>query len=170
MILNPRMILSRRILTSLELPFDKEDQIQPNGIDVRVKNIRQIQCDMHKPFKMWADGRKEVPNSYICEGTLLDDNPAFVLHRGYAYDAEMYEHVKIPEGIVGFIYGRSSLHRNGVFCRASVYDSGFDNRIGLMMFPFQDFWVEQGTRIAQIVFMEAKSSHQYHGQYNRKDK
>lgn len=167
MILSPKDIINRKILESPELELDLENQLQPNGIDIRIKSVTKIQCNMHDPLKLWADGRKHVPISGVCEGTLLSGNTSFVLRKGYAYSAECYEVVKVPNGMAALVYGRSTLHRNGIFCRASLYDSGFHDRIGLMMFPFQDLWVEIGTRIAQIVFMKARTAYQYAGQYGR---
>jgi len=170
MILSPKEILDKGILTSPDLELDLENQLQPNGIDIRVRDIQRVQCNMHTPLKLWADGRKTVPDPYTCEMTILDKegNDEFVLNKGYAYSVECFEMVKVPRGMVALVYGRSTLHRNGVFCRASVYDSGFHDHIGLMMFPFQDAWIEVGTRIAQIVFYQAKTAHLYKGQYGLK--
>ncbi|MHC4644002.1 MAG: dCTP deaminase domain-containing protein [Planctomycetota bacterium] len=168
MIVDPNRIIKKRILTSPLLPMDLEEQVQPNGIDVRIREVGELPINMHKPFKMWANGKKYVPQHGPCEGTLMNDNPAFVLKRGYPYTINCYEMVEVPVGLVAMVYGRSTLHRNGVFCRSAVYDAGFHDHVGMMMFPFVDYWVEQQTRVAQIVFFEAKGSGKYDGQYGLK--
>jgi deoxycytidine triphosphate deaminase len=127
----------------------------------------KLEVNDMRPFKLWADGEKEVVNAGAAEGTIMHGDEGFVLRRGYAYEATCYEYVKIPKQVVAFIYGRSTLHRNGIFCRASVYDSGFEDYAGLMIFPFCDFWVEKRTRIAQIVFMQSQGDSMYNGQYGK---
>lgn len=168
MILNPKTILTAQILTSPDYPFCEKEQLQPNGIDLRIRKVLKVPRNMHSPFRMYADGSKHVPDQGVCEGTLLHDGPAFVLERGYAYSVECYEKVQIPRNVAAMVYGRSTLHRNGVLCRAGVYDSGFNDFVGLMMFPFCDFWVEKRTRIAQIIFYKSDTSHIYDGQYGLK--
>jgi len=165
MILNPKTILDLGILTSPCLEVNLDQQLQPNGIDVRVDVIKKVPYNSMAPFKLYENGKKVVPAHHICKGTLMNDEDAFVLERGYAYSAECFEVVKIPKNVMGMVYGRSTLMRNGVFCRASVYDSGFHDHVGMMIYPFVDFWVQRGTRIAQIIFQSAKTAYQYNGQY-----
>jgi deoxycytidine triphosphate deaminase len=168
MILNPKLMLSSGVLTSPNLEVNLDQQLQPNGIDLRVDVIKKVPCNKMSPFMLYKDGKKVAPTHGACEGTLMNSNDAFVLEKGYAYSAECFEMVKIPHGVMGMVYGRSTLMRNGVFCRASVYDSGYHDHVGMMVYPFVDFWVERGTRIAQIIFHSANTAHLYNGQYGVK--
>ena len=165
MILNPKLMLSSGVLTSPNFAIDVAKQLQPNGIDLRIDEIRKVPCNKMSPFMLYEDGKKVAPMHGACEGTLMNRNDAFVLEKGYAYSAECFEVVKIPNDVVGMVYGRSTLMRNGVFCRASVYDSGFHDHVGMMIYPFVDFWLERRTRIAQIIFHSANTAHLYDGQY-----
>lgn len=165
MIINPQRAIDEGWITFPEEPLN-DKQLQPNGIDIRLKIAWKI--PIHKPFKLLNHKTCHL-NKYRCEQSLYEDHPTMLFERGLAYSVESFEFVKIPNNIVGMVYGRSSLNRNGVFCRASVYDSGFEDFIGFTMYPFVPFEAHYGIRVAQIVFMEAESAHLYHGQYALKE-
>lgn len=159
MFVNPKIILNDGILTA-DIPLDS-DQIQPNGIDLRVKAVREL--DAESFFKLENDDiRINSEFRDVCE-----NERSFCGSRGNAYLIEFYEYIIIPENLVGFIYGRSSLNRNGLFFRGSVYDSGYRGYAGGLLLPYTNFVFAKGARIAQIFFGKAECSKPYDGQFKQ---
>nr|WP_220468746.1 dCTP deaminase [Staphylococcus coagulans] len=80
------------------------------------------------------------------------------------------EYITLPEQLTGFIEGRSSIGRAGLFIQnAGWVDPGFEGKITLELYNANDFplEIEQGQRICQIVLAETKTKPQavYHGKY-----
>lgn len=60
--------------------------------------------------------------------------------------------VEIPKGYVGFIMGRSSLHKKGIICLTGVIDSGYTGEIAVVLNAVDDYLnIKKGDRIAQLV-------------------
>jgi deoxycytidine triphosphate deaminase len=166
MIIEPRKIAEIGILTS-ELPLD-ENQFQPNGIDLRVQSICRL-ANNSECFHLGCKGNKSLPVEKCSPTLQRDGSTKFKLFALEPYVVTCYEHVKLPTGMVAYVYGRSTLNRNGIFARSSLYDAGFCNLVGFTLYPFRPMLVEPKARIAQIVFMEAQySTHLYDGQYQEK--
>ncbi len=163
MIIIPQTAIDKGWITFPEEPLNPK-QVQPNGIDLRLKVAFKI--PIHTPFKLYNHATKHL-NKYRSEGSIHEDHPVVLFERMTAYNVETFEYVEIPENVVALIYGRSSLNRNGILCRASVYDSGFKDFVGFTLYPFVHFEAHWGVRLAQIVFYEADSCHLYHGQYQQ---
>lgn len=169
MIISPKEVIDREFLSSPEKPFDLDAQLQPSGIDVRVSFVKKI--DLSSVFIMspssFARSSKKAPLPIYWKEE--DSLRYYQMRRGYAYDVQCYEWVKLPVGVVAYVFGRSTLNRNGVFARSSLYDPGFNNYVGFTVYPFVDFEVAIGERIAQIVFARAESVSSYDGQYQGRD-
>lgn len=161
MIINPQTAVEKGWITSPYLPLEDE-QMQPNGVDVRLKCVSKFHMadGLTPPMEMKVGYVAHLPK-YECSTI----RGSYRLYKLKPYDFTCYEYVKIPEGVVAFVYGRSSLNRNGILARAGVYDSGFANWVGFTVYPFSDFRVEPKSRVAQILFMEAETAHLYQGQY-----
>lgn len=161
MILNPKTAIKKGWITFPDKPMEN-NQLQPNGIDLRIR--KAIKLPIHKPLKLFKD--KTIPvDWYVPEGSYHGEGETVIFDRGMPYLVETFEYVKIPRGVVAYIYGRSTLNRNGVFARSSLYDSGFEDYAGFSVFPFVPVEIEIGVRLAQIVFFEGKESRTYKGQY-----
>jgi deoxycytidine triphosphate deaminase len=165
MVINPQKAIDEGWITFPEEPLNRE-QLQPNGIDLRLKVAWKI--PIHKPFKIYNDKTVHL-DRYRAEGSIHNDHPSILFQRCMAYNVETFEFIDIPENVTALIFGRSSLNRNGILCRASVYDSGFTNFAGFTIYPFVPFEAHFGVRLAQIVFMESDSCHLYEGQYQLLD-
>jgi deoxycytidine triphosphate deaminase len=102
-----------------------------------------------------------------CDKTdvIADDDGNLDFCAGSIYSVETLEYAKIPENSVAMVYGRSTLNRNGILIRSSLYDSGFENYIGFTMYAFSGLRTQVGVRLAQIVFYPAEYSRLYNGQY-----
>jgi deoxycytidine triphosphate deaminase len=143
------------------------EQLQPNGIDLRLK--KGIKLPIHKAFKLLHDDTQHL-DWYIPEGSYCKECFSVLFERGKPYLIETFEYVKIPPNVVAIVYGRSSLNRNGILARSSLYDSGFEDYVGFTLYPWVPFEAHIGVRIAQIVFYSAESRGLYAGQYGIENK
>lgn len=80
------------------------------------------------------------------------------------------EYITLPQQLTGFIEGRSSVGRAGLFIQnAGWVDPGFEGKITLELYNANDFplEIEQGQRICQIVLAETKTvpETKYQGKY-----
>jgi len=161
MIINPQVAIDEGWITFPEEPIN-DQQLQPNGIDLRLKIAWKV--PIHTPFKLYKDRTCHL-NRYRAEGSLHKDIPVIIMERMMCYNVESFEFVSIPENVAAYVIGRSSLNRNGVFCRSTLYDSGFKDYVGAAVYPFVPCHLHYGARFAQIIFMEAQSAKMYDGQY-----
>lgn len=159
MIISPQKAIDDGTIIFPDLVLSPE-QLQPNGIDVRLMSVHEL-VDQDK-FKLSSTNTTEFGVD-----ALTPDRDGWVLLRKFVpYDVVCYEYVNIPFNVAAFIFGRSTLNRHGIFIYAGLYDTGFRNRVSFTVYPFIDFECQIGSRIAQIVFVEAKSASMYHGSYN----
>jgi len=135
-------------------PVD-ESQRQPNGVDLTAAVI----------YRQTDTGR------IGCEGKAIGDRKAiqpvdgsYHLDPG-AYIVQYGETVHIPDDHIGFIYPRSSLMRNSCMLHTAVWDAGYEGKGEGLLEVHHDIEIEQGARIAQLVFAEADHDGTYDGSY-----
>ena len=135
-----------------------EKQLQPNGFDLT----------------LWSVERLLPSEIYIGEDKLINtktenidhEKEVFTLGSGI-YKVGFYESINIPADLVGIIFQRSTLMRNGLFITPGVFDAGFRGKGYTLLHVYQNTKIELGTRIAQMVFVRRnKCEHVYEGQYN----
>ena len=139
-------------------PVD-ETQVQPNGVDLTVDAIfeqdrrgRIIRGDTH------SGSRREVPFESV------EGRDQVYLGKG-GYVVQYAETVHIPEGLVGFIYPRSSLMRNSCMLNTAVWDAGYEGKGEGLLQVHHFVELERGARIAQLVLAEASHEGTYDGSY-----
>ena len=164
MILSPEMVLSKGYLSSKEVPINEEAQIQPNGIDVRVKNVELIG---NTSFKLLISGTQHASRIQI-DKHIVDGEETFRVFPGRAFNFECYEWVTIPAGLVACIYMRSTLNRNGILVGCGLYDSGFSGPVSFTVYPSSNGIIQVGVRVAQIVFYKSDGESLYSGSYGEK--
>ena len=153
------MIYSDRDIIESEIkiePFSM-DNLQPSSYDVTLGNEFLIP-EYYGP---------EIDAKLIYNKTITDEiyikNKEFML-------ATTVETIHLPDYISGFVEGRSSIGRRGLFIQnAGWIDSGFKGQITLELYNATDkpILLVAGKRIAQIVFCEQKSRSvmPYQGKY-----
>jgi len=137
-----------------------EKNIQPSGIDLRVKCIYRLKNSgfLGNSDRMTPD--VESVSDRPGEKIRLEPNE-FVL-------VETMEKVNMPKDIMAIVLPRSSLFRCGVSLHTAVVDPGFQGTLtfgmkNLSEFPFE---IEIGSKIGQIVFEEVKGNVRlYDGKY-----
>jgi len=149
------LIKTKKLLENVD-----EKNIQPSGVDVRVKCIYRLKNGGFLGVKNRKTPDVEVVAKYKEEKFTLEPNE-FVL-------VETMEKVNMPNDLLALVLPRSSLFRCGVSLHTAVVDPGF---IGTLTFGMKNlsehpFEIEIGSRIGQIVFEEVKGNTKlYEGKY-----
>lgn len=138
-----------------------EDQIQPNGFDLTLKEVALLQ----------TGGRIGVSNaqrmvSNLCP-LVFDGMDNLDLVAG-AYVITFNEIVNLPKNIMALGAPRSSLLRCGVTVHMAVWDAGYSGRSQSLMIVYNpfSFRVQKNARIGQLVFFELSSETEgYNGTY-----
>jgi len=133
----------------------REDQVQPNGVDLRLGAV----YEQVEPGRIGTDGKT------VGERRELDaDDGVYALEPG-GYVVEYADRVVIPEGHVGFLYPRSSLLRNSCMLDTAVWDAGYEGRGEGLLEVHHPVELEAGARIAQLVLAAAAHDGTYEGSY-----
>ena len=137
-----------------------EKNIQPSGIDLRVKRIYRLRNGGFLGMDNRMTPDVESVSERHGEKFKLEPNE-FVL-------VETMEKVNMPKDITAIVLPRSSLFRCGVSLHTAVVDPGF---VGTLTFGMKNlsefsFEIEIGSKIGQIVFEEVKGNVKlYDGKY-----
>jgi deoxycytidine triphosphate deaminase len=137
----------------------REEDIQPNAIDLRVDKVFRIIAS--REFILEEDSKQHhetIPEPLNRQGY-------YDLNDGH-YEIIMEGKVKIADGEAGFILPRSTLNRNGVFMTTGLYDSGYHGVMASVMHVnCGTFKFKPGTRVGQFLLFKAEALHQYDGDY-----
>lgn len=155
-------------------------QVQPNSVDLRLGNtwaklegnaIPEYQNGyhgdllIHNPF---VDPKSE--SNYV-RGTFTDYHGS-KYDKGYRIKSREFvlmaskEIVNIPNGIIAFVQGRSSIARLGIQTeQAGLIDSGFRGTITFEVFNQSDTEIilYEGMRIAQLYFFKSQYAMNLYG-------
>ena len=145
--------------------LDISSQLQPNGIDVTIRDIA-------------------VPDS---AGTIAIDNTNRRLSnlssrefnaQGYidlspgSYLITLNEIVNLPTNVMALARPRSSLLRCGVTIETAVWDAGYSGRSQALLVVHNPsgFRLQQNARVLQLVFFYLTGETEaYHGKYQREN-
>jgi dUTP pyrophosphatase len=145
----------------LEDYLNLEDQLQPNGFDLTLREVSMIQ----------SGGRIGISNTQRMISSLsplVFDSQDFMDLIPGAYVITYNEVVHLPKNIMALGAPRSSLLRCGVTVHMAVWDAGYSGRSQSLMVVYnpQSFRVQKNARIAQLVFFElAGETEGYQGAY-----
>lgn len=138
-----------------------EDQVQPNGFDLTLREISLLQ----------DSGQIAVSNARRRVSSLrhlaFDGDDSVGLAAG-AYIVTFNEIVHLPNNVTALGAPRSSLLRCGVTVHTAVWDAGYSGRSQSLMVVYNPFGfrVQRNARIAQLVFFEmANETVGYNGAY-----
>ena len=140
---------------------DLEQQLQPNGIDLTLREVSLLQ----------SAGTITVDNS---QRQVSDLSPLVFDGLGYIdlvagiYLITYNEIVHLPEDITALAAPRSSLLRCGVTIGTAVWDAGYSGRSQSLMVVYnpQGFRLQRNARIVQLVFFKLnQKTRGYRGTY-----
>jgi dCTP deaminase len=117
-------------------PAPKEDMISGVTVDLRLGNKFRVFQDHKAPY-VDLSGPKELVSaameSIMSDEIILEEGEAFFLHPGELALAITHESVTLPDDIVGWLDGRSSLARLGLMVHVTAHriDPGWSGNIVL---------------------------------------
>jgi dUTP pyrophosphatase len=124
------------------------EQVQPNGIDLTLREVAMLQ----------SSGRIAVKGSQRLVSNLAPlvfDGLDFVDLMPGAYIITYNEIVHLPKNVMALATPRSSLLRCGVTVNTAVWDAGYSGRSQslLVVYNPQGFRLQRNARIVQLVFL-----------------
>jgi dCTP deaminase len=117
-------------------PTPDQAMISGVSVDIRLGNEFRVFQDHTAPFIDLSGPKSEMQdamNAVMSEEIFIEDGEAFFLHPGELALAVTFESVTLPDNIVGWLDGRSSLARLGLMVHATAHriDPGWAGQIVL---------------------------------------
>ncbi|WP_206486408.1 dCTP deaminase [Thalassotalea sp. G2M2-11] len=118
------------------VPQPDNSMISGVSVDIRLGNEFRVFQDHTAAYIDLSGPREQVQhamNSVMSEEIIIPDGEAFFLHPGELALAVTYESVTLPDDIVGWLDGRSSLARLGLMVHVTAHriDPGWSGQIVL---------------------------------------
>ncbi len=138
-----------------------EEQVQPNGIDLTLREVAMLQ----------SSGKIAVKNSQRLVSDLsplVFDGLNFIDLMPGTYLITYNEIVHLPKNVMALAMPRSSLLRCGVTINNAVWDAGYSGRSQSLMVVYnpQGFRLQRNARIVQLVFFQlTRETEGYQGAY-----
>jgi len=132
----------------IESYINLDEQVQPNGIDLTLREIAMLQ----------SSGRIAVENSQrqVSDlAPLVFDGLGFIDLIPGVYSITYNEIVNLPKDVMALATPRSSLLRCGVTVNTAVWDAGYCGRSQSLMVVYnpQGFRLQRNSRVVQLVFL-----------------
>jgi dCTP deaminase len=117
-------------------PTPDSSMISGVSVDIRLGNEFRVFQDHTAPYIDLSGPKAEMQkamNSVMSDEIVIPDGEAFFLHPGELALAVTYESVTLPDNIVGWLDGRSSLARLGLMVHVTAHriDPGWSGQIVL---------------------------------------
>ena len=145
----------------IEGGINLEEQVQPNGIDLTLREVALLQSSGKIAVK---DSQRVVSNL----APLVFDGLGFIELIPGAYIITYNEIIHLPKNIMALARPRSSLLRCGVTISTAVWDAGYSGRSQSLMIVYnpQGFRLQRNARIVQLIFFQlTKETEGYQGAY-----
>jgi dCTP deaminase len=128
-----KLIEQERIIIT---PKPDETMISGVSVDIRLGHEFRVFQDHTAPYIDLSGPKDEMQkamNSVMSDEIVIPDGEAFFLHPGELALAVTYESVTLPDDIVGWLDGRSSLARLGLMVHVTAHriDPGWSGQIVL---------------------------------------
>jgi dUTP pyrophosphatase len=127
---------------------DVEEQVQPNGIDLTVKEVALFSS----PGSLESGNKTRVLST---TAPLIFDGLGRIDLMPGSYLVTYNEVLNLPKSIMALAMPRSSLLRCGVSIHNAVWDAGYSGRSQSLMVVYnaQGFRLYRNARIVQVVFL-----------------
>jgi len=139
---------------------DLDRQIQPAGFDLTLNNILQIDPESWGRIDFTNEKRflpKYIPLDEIDGGWNLKPGN---------YIMKTNEVVKLPNGISGLSWPRSSINRCGAAINTATVDPGFEGPLSYLLQVNTKLRLDKNARVVQLVFFKTElSENLYNGVY-----
>ena len=141
--------------------IDLEQQVQPNGIDLTLREVALLQSPGRIAV---ADSQRLVSDL----APLVFDGLGFIDLMPGAYIITYNEIVHLPKNVMALATPRSSLLRCGVTVNTAVWDAGYSGRSQslLVVYNPHGFRLQRNARMVQLVFLRlTQETEGYRGAY-----
>ena len=138
-----------------------EEQMQPNGIDL---TLREVFLPQSSGKIAVSDSQRQVSDL----APLVFDGLGFIDLMPGAYIITYNEIVHLPKNLMALARPRSSLLRCGVAVNTAVWDAGYSGRSQSLMVVYnpQGFRLQRNARIVQLIFLRlTEETEGYQGAY-----
>ena len=138
-----------------------EEQIQPNGIDLTLREISMPQS----PGKIAVKNSQRVVSGLA---PLVFDGLGFIDLMPGAYIIIYNEITHLPRNVMALAMPRSSLLRCGVTIHTAVWDAGYSGRAQSLMVVYnpRGFRVQRNARVVQLILFQLTGETEgYQGTY-----
>ncbi|KUJ75130.1 deoxycytidine triphosphate deaminase [Thiomicrospira sp. XS5] len=120
-------------------PMPDQNKIKGISVDLRLANKFRVFNDHTAPFIDLSGESSEMQqlmDKIMGDEVVIEDGQAFFLHPGELALASTFESVSIPDDLVGWLDGRSSLARLGLMVHVTAHriDPGWQGQIVLEIF------------------------------------
>ena len=138
-----------------------EEQLQPNGIDLTLRQVSVMQT----PGQLAVSNGQRVVS---CQSPLVFDGLGLIQLAAGIYSITFNEVIHLPPDVMALATPRSSLLRCGVTVHTAVWDAGYSGRSEslLVVYHPQGIKLQRDARIIQLVFFQLSGKTQgYKGIY-----
>ncbi|MGB7724064.1 MAG: deoxyuridine 5'-triphosphate nucleotidohydrolase [Dehalococcoidales bacterium] len=145
--------------------IDLEQQLQPNGFDITLRDVAMLQ-------NMGQIGRDNAQRRLPDLAPLVFNNQGFMELLPGSYMITYNEIVHIPTDLMALARPRSSLLRCGASIGTAVWDAGYSGRSQSLMIVYNPngFRLQKDARVAQLVFMTLSAETEgYAGKYQNEN-
>ena len=149
----------------IEGHIDLETQVQPNGIDLTLREVALLQTS----GKIAASDSQRLVSALA---PLVFDGLGFIDLMPGAYIITYNEIIHLPNNVMALARPRSSLLRCGVTVNTAVWDAGYSGRSQSLMVVYnpQGFRLQRNARIVQLFFLQlTRETESYHGAYQEEN-
>lgn len=145
--------LLERVPPLIENMPDRDNQLQPNGIDITLESVSRFRGP---GFLGRTNEERVLPQT---EALAFGPDGTLYLPTG-AYQVRFNEVVNLPDWLMAYARPRSSLLRSGVALHTAVWDAGYSGRGMSMLVVYHPagFRIAQDARICQLVFHRLSSA------------
>ena len=145
--------------------IDLEEQVQPNGIDLTLREVALLQS----PGKIAVKNSQRVVSDLA---PLVFDGLGFIDLVPGTYIITYNEIVHLPKNVMALARPRSSLLRCGVTVNTAAWDAGYSGRSQSLMVVYnsQGFRLQKNARIVQLIFFQlTQETGGYRGAYQKEN-
>ena len=149
----------------IEGHINLEEQMQPNGIDLTLREVALFQSSGNIAVN---NAQRQVSDL----APLIFDGLGFIQLIPGAYIITYNEIVHLPKNIMALAFPRSSLLRCAVTVHTAVWDAGYHGRAQSLMVVYNPHGVrlQRNARIVQLVFLQlTRETEGYRGTYQREN-
>ena len=145
--------------------IDLEEQVQPNGIDLTLREVALLQSS----GRIAVTDRQRLVSDLA---PLVFNGLGFINLMPGAYTITYNEIIHLPKNVMALATPRSSLLRCGVTVNTAVWDAGYSGRSQSLMVVYnpQGFRLQRNARIVQLIFLKlTEETEGYRGAYQREN-